>query len=275
MASSEACVTRPSTSASGLATGALPSASDLQRVRAARRQAYHEKQGCACCRRHPIASRAFALVTAPCLIMSCVLRIFLRLVISLLQTLVGALLQPHFWFGAALSLAASTSLLWESCHELPAFGAVNVPGIPGVTSFVCKIDNPRAAQVRDAFLTAASTFSVGRTLLQDYFDTAFLAAINFADTCRARAWFLFGSCPFASIDDAVGNCAGQHALEEVRHATDCGLLRRAFREGQRQFHPDHLRTRYPSCEAGILEACSVALNGAMEARRAELNCPGR
>merc|ERR1712008_301048 len=131
------------------------------------------------------------------------------------------------------SLAACTSLLWESCNELPAFDAVNMPGVPGVTNFVCRIDNPKAALVKDAFLAAVSTFSVGRTLMQSYFDTALLAAISAAHTLHARAWFLFGSCPFASIDAALANCA----WEEVRHSTDCGSLRKAFRESQRQAHP--------------------------------------
>jgi len=275
MESMAACATRPSTSASGLAVGALPSAMELQSIRAARSQAYQEKQGCACCRNRPMAARAFALVTTPLVIMSCVLRILLRLGLALLRNLVHALLQPHFWLGATLTLAAGTSLLWESCNEMPAFAALNTPGVPGVTSFVCQIDNPKAALVRDVLLAAVSTFSVGRTLMQNYLNTALLAATSLAHTWHARAWFLFGSCPFASIDDALASCASLPALEEVRHATDCGLLRRAFREGQRQFHPDHLRTRYPSCESSILEACSVFLNGAMEARRAELNCPGR
>merc|ERR1712150_84466 len=152
-------------------------------------------------------------------------------------------------------------------------------GSADVLRLVCESRNPLALTLRDNIVAAASFVDDARAMIPQFQDLG-VHAREAGSLLTNSVWLpsirpLLGWCPYRDADDARMMCSTQAELQGVRQARDCNALRRAFHDGQRQFHPDHLRIKHPACSSQILEACSIALNAAMEARRAELSCPAR
>lgn len=272
-AATAACTTRPSASAVAAEAAAAPAAAELRSLRAARGRAYRERQG-VCCRRYHRLGCFIALVTAPLFMAAAAARCALLLCLTLLRALLSGLLRPHFWLGAGAALAAGAGFASTHCAQSPGALTLHAAG-PGAVRYVCESDHPWVLQAHEATWTALALASQGRAVAQQLLDEFKRIGDAALYAQGALLWPIFGWCPYWDAEDARAICGRQPEFQAVRRAESCALLRRAFHNGQRQFHPDHLRTRHPACDAQVLEACSIALNAAMEARRAELSCPGR
>jgi len=220
---------------------------ELHSVRVARQRAFQSHQ------RHSGPSRWF---------LACVVQIFTFPVVLAERLFTAAFimatsaLRPHFWVGVFVTTAAFAWFIKTQCVEQ---SFLQDDGVAKPIVVVCTSDETWVWQARDHF---QALHALG-------------AGVVSGLTCAFETFteFFWGrSCPFRNIEDARVFCAGQREFQAVRHALDCMALRRAYHDGQRQFHADHLRVRHPGCKADILEACSIALNLAAEVRRAELPC---
>lgn len=263
--------TRPSASLGEAGTEPLPGAcrEDLASLRAIRMQAYQEKHGGPCRRRRGHLPCIFAVLTAPMVLAATLLRRMLAVALVVIGFPLSALAKPHFWLGALAAVAVAICTAWQHCVVPVSSWQVDQEG---PVQLICESKHQWARDLHGA--VAWTTWSAIALLAEGQ---AYIAQLlNSAALARdAALWPLFGWCPFRDVDDAVARCALRPELERVRGAADCAALRRAFHEGQRQFHPDHLRLKHPACNEKVLEACSVALNTAMEERRTSLSCPAR
>merc|ERR1712060_1026052 len=120
---------------------------------------------------------------------------------------------------------------------------------------VCQSDHVWAHEVRGAILSAMVLMADGRALAAQLRDTATSMWDTAFAVCGAWVWPLLGWCPFRDEADALARCSHRTEMERVRMAADCVALRRAFHEGQKLLHPDHLRVKHPRCADRVLEAC--------------------
>jgi len=177
--------------------------------------------------------------------------------------------RPHFWLGVAAAGIAVAWTGWQHCVEVPDAAAIAAGR--DLVKVVCASERHWALQLREVTrLVLALSVEAGAeaqrvaTMAQELFDD--IVGVFFPNRrCRLRG----------DVQEVAAACAGQPELRAARGAPDCAYLRRAHHDGQRHFHPDHFRLKHPACGAEVLEACSVALNLAVEARRAELGCPAR
>lgn len=274
---SPAFTTRPSASlgeASEVHEAEMNTAEELASLRAIRMQAYREKYGGPCRRRKGRLACACAVFTTPLVLVVAVLRYVFLAAISVLLTLLSVLLNPHFWLGFFAASAVFGCAAWQFCVESSAPMASQRALTPKLR-VACQTDHPWAQELRGALWSAAALLAQGRMLAAEGSSFALNLLVHFANARDALLWPLFGWCPYRDADDALVRCAQRTELERVRAASDCAALKRAFHEGQRLFHPDHMRLKHPSCSDKVLEACSVALNAAMEERRRSLSCPAR
>eukprot|EP00435_Cladocopium_sp_Y103_P037601 s1787_g10.t1 len=166
----------------------------------------------------------------------------------------SCLMQPHFWLGLLTAFLLCGMITWGSCAEEPT---------PPRLRLVCSFESPLALQAWEVLKSTSTTISLSWLWLAGY-----LREIEH----RTALALLGGRCPFRDVEEARAACQSRPDLVLVRHAKDCAALRKAYHDGQRQVHPDLLRLQHPACSGDILQACSIALNLALEARRAELQC---
>lgn len=250
------------------------SAAELDRLRAIRGKVYREKYRGPCRRRSSRFACACALLTEPIVFAATATQHLILSVLAVLGAIFSALLRPQFWLGALSTLALVARLTWHHCAVSPSGTmAPQLPGHPaGPVRFTCENNHQWAQDLRDSVWTAGAYVAENRERVFQITDD--MARVRDA-LLSSWLWPFLGWCPFRDEADAVSRCAQREELEQIRSAGECAALRRAFHQGQRHFHPDHLRFKHPDCSDKILEACSVALNAAMEARRHTLNCPAR
>lgn len=269
--------TRPSASLGEDGEGSTLSretASEMQSVRAIRMQAYKQKHGGLFRRRSSRCACAWAVLTAPLVIAWSILRRLLDSLCAVANAVLGVLSEPTFWIGVCSALAFVWWLAWQHCAERAAAPNPRWPEHQPV-QLICESRHPWAHELRGAAWSLMALMADGRARAAEGWVTLSSATEAVVRFCSEPLWPLFGWCPYRSAEDALTRCGQRAELQAIREARDCGLLRRAFHEGQRQFHPDHLRLKHPACSDKILEACSVALNAAMEDRRGALGCPTR
>eukprot|EP00928_Gymnodinium_smaydae_P019675 TRINITY_DN17558_c0_g1_i1.p1 TRINITY_DN17558_c0_g1~~TRINITY_DN17558_c0_g1_i1.p1 ORF type:complete len:304 (-),score=47.49 TRINITY_DN17558_c0_g1_i1:44-955(-) len=288
--------TRPSSSSGALAADAA-AARQLAELRALRGNAYRRGQ---CCQRRIVVSAAegakaqprgvcgrllaailwalYWLAMPPLFALELLGRALWVLwcsVFRVVAVMASSLLRPHFWMGVVAAAAAITWLARENCTppsvSPQSVGAENRGGV----SVQCSSDAAWVWQLLayarqfEALALQWRPFLAG--LYRDVvgmFDEAveeILGTFFPGSRCRLRG----------GTEGAAAACAALPEVRAVRAAPDCAAVRRAHHDGQRHFHPDLLRLRHPACSMEALEACSVALNLAVESRRTELGCPGR
>eukprot|EP00747_Dinoflagellata_sp_TGD_P034092 gnl/TRDRNA2_/TRDRNA2_137049_c0_seq1.p1 gnl/TRDRNA2_/TRDRNA2_137049_c0~~gnl/TRDRNA2_/TRDRNA2_137049_c0_seq1.p1 ORF type:complete len:286 (+),score=12.49 gnl/TRDRNA2_/TRDRNA2_137049_c0_seq1:115-972(+) len=271
---------RPSVSAgSGLVEDAAVHAEELDDLRTLRARAYRHRHRSGC--GGIVGGSRCGRLFLPCRIVLCVvcsvvslLRCTLSAIAAIAWAILSSFFQPQFWLGVLLTLLVLSGLALTHCTEQAPMAVDQGQAV----RVLCMSDHPWASEVRSVAISAIA-------LLREVHVFAHRLAWMGSTTLEGR-WahdafevvvgtILGTRCPFRSPDDALAKCTERWELQSVRRAIDCAALRRAHHDGQRQFHPDHLRLRHPSCSSEVLQSCSVALNLALESRRAELNCPAR
>ncbi|CAJ1370683.1 unnamed protein product [Effrenium voratum] len=235
------------------AAGARPRHEMPTDVRAIRREEYRSRRGLG--RQHGALGFLLEMVLCPFAAVVSMLQLSLRLAWGLFTALLTCLVRPHFALGALSAMALAAAAFRQSCAETPAEA--------GALRLVCHIDSPLALQAWEMSQQAEAFWLASRAWLAGVLDTF---------EHRLALLLLRGRCPFRDLEEARAACQQRQDLLAVRRSSDCGALRKAYHEGQRQVHPDRLRVQHPACSSEVLQACSVALNLAFEARRAELGC---
>eukprot|EP00927_Polykrikos_kofoidii_P063785 TRINITY_DN58680_c0_g1_i1.p1 TRINITY_DN58680_c0_g1~~TRINITY_DN58680_c0_g1_i1.p1 ORF type:complete len:316 (-),score=29.79 TRINITY_DN58680_c0_g1_i1:98-955(-) len=272
--------TRPSVSGSAPVTNADMVDQELSALRHTRRQAYRRNQGPCCLRASGRESKpagifsrlamaccwVVAMVVSPLLLVASLLGRFVWFLWSsffvCLSFVLGSLFRLHFWVGIVTAGGLLALVAKSHCTDAPHPTAINV---------VCTSDHPWAFELREAARRASSLSIEGRVVAMRATDIGsdaigiVLGTVFPGKYCRFRG----------TADDVAVACAQKSELRVVLRAPDCAALRRAHHEGQRHFHPDRLRLKHPACSSEVLEACSVALNLAVENRRKELGCQPR
>lgn len=263
--------TRPTTSF-GTSVQAAAVAEAMRDARSLRRQAYRQRHRCGCCecvlRYWPLRKTA-GLICWLLGIVTTLVRLVLFVLLSPLLLLGRAVLQPSFWLGAFGTLGLVACFGFWACREQSMDQALYSPSSVVQVSVICTTNHPLASDAREALQRLFAIAIEWQVFLQHWAD----------ELQRAAAYVVFvitgSQCPFRDADDALASCHEQREVRLIREAPDCPTLRRAHHDAQRQFHPDHLRVRFPKCGNEVLEACSVALNLFVENRRTALECSGR
>eukprot|EP00933_Yihiella_yeosuensis_P072644 TRINITY_DN81105_c0_g1_i1.p1 TRINITY_DN81105_c0_g1~~TRINITY_DN81105_c0_g1_i1.p1 ORF type:complete len:300 (+),score=34.27 TRINITY_DN81105_c0_g1_i1:96-902(+) len=240
---------------------------ELLSLRAKRREAYQANRSMfcpECCpgRRSGCCCRLFALVLSPLSFLATLLQLLFASLIHLIASFFGCLFRAHFWVGVVAASIAISGIASSHCIDMS--GPASEPSAH--LHYVCKSDSPFLLEARDRMREVVSLVEQAR-----------LQAMQIASDLEHRVYsqILGRSCRFRNENEARFLCLGGHDEIALRRATDCAALRRAYHDGQRNFHPDKLQLQYPSCSLEVLEACSIFLNLALEGKKTELGCPQR
>eukprot|EP00434_Breviolum_minutum_P003878 symbB.v1.2.003409.t1/scaffold185.1/size279819/4 len=212
---------------------------EMNDVIAKRREAYQSQRGAwSYGRKHGAMFFFVDMVLCPFFAVFTVLRLLGNCIWSSFCAMLSCLMQPHFFLGVLTALVLTAISSWLSCVEAPD------PSFAGLR-LVCNFDSPLASQAWDLLKSTSSSFTLSWLWL--------LGIVNELEH-RIALFLLAGRCPFRDVEEAQMACQSRADLLQVRHARDCGSLRKAYHDGQRQVHPDLFHLQHPACSGEILQA---------------------